>query len=157
MKVEFWVIGKTSFDFLETGNQVYLSRIKHYLSFEMLVIPDLKNRKSLSEAEIKAKEGAVLLSKINVGDGVILLDEGGKRFSSLQFAEQLEGLLQQSFKRLIFIVGGAYGFSDAVYERANRKISLSDMTFSHQLVRVIFLEQFYRALTIMNNEPYHHQ
>lgn len=156
MKVEFWVIGKTSFPYLDEGNEIYLNRIKHYLPFQMTTIPDIKNRKSLSEEQIKTKEGEIILSKLNTGDFLILMDERGKQRTSVQFADYLQNILQQSHKRAIFLIGGAYGFSDAVYERCNTKISLSNMTFSHQMVRLIFLEQFYRALTIMNNEPYHH-
>lgn len=157
MKVEFWVIGKTSFDYLDKGNDIYLNRIKHYVPFKMEVIPDIKNRKKLSTDQIKTKEGEVVLSKLNSGDFLILMDENGKHRTSVDFSDYLQGLLQQSYKRLIFLIGGAYGFSEEVYNRANTKMSLSKMTFSHQMVRVIFLEQFYRALTIMKNEPYHHE
>lgn len=156
MKVEFWVIGKTSFPYLDEGNDIYLNRIKHYLPFQMTTIPDIKNRKSLSEEQIKTKEGEIILSKLSTGDFLILMDERGKQRTSVQFSDYLQNILQQSHKRAIFLIGGAYGFSDAVYERSNTKMSLSNMTFSHQMVRLIFLEQFYRALTIMNNEPYHH-
>jgi 23S rRNA (pseudouridine1915-N3)-methyltransferase len=156
MKIEFWVIGKTSFPYLDEGNDIYLNRIKHYLPFQMTTISDIKNRKSLSEEQIKTKEGEIILSKLNTGDFLILMDERGKQRTSVQFADYLQNILQQSHKRAIFLIGGAYGFSDAVYERSNTKMSLSNMTFSHQMVRLIFLEQFYRALTIMNNEPYHH-
>ena len=157
MKVEFWVIGKTSFDYLDKGNDIYLNRIKHYVPFKMEVIPDIKNRKKLSSDQIKTKEGETILSKLNSGDFLILMDERGKQRNSSEFSEYLQNMLQLSYKRLIFLIGGAYGFSDAVYERSNAKMSLSKMTFSHQMVRVIFLEQFYRALTIMKNEPYHHE
>ncbi len=156
MKVEFWVIGKTSFSYLNEGNDIYLKRIKHYLPFEMVVINDIKNRKKLSEGQIKTKEGEIILSKLNSNDFLILMDERGKQRSSVQFSDYLQTLLQHSYKRLIFVIGGAYGFSQPVYSRSNTKMSLSNMTFSHQMVRVIFLEQFYRALTIMKNEPYHH-
>jgi 23S rRNA (pseudouridine1915-N3)-methyltransferase len=122
----------------------------------MVTIPDIKNRKKLSEPEIKKREGEIILSKLNSGDFLILMDERGKQRTSVQFSEHFQSLLQQSYKRIIFLIGGAYGFSDAVYERSNTKMSLSNMTFSHQMVRLIFLEQFYRALAIMNNEPYHH-
>lgn len=157
MKVEFWVIGKTSFPYLDEGNDIYLNRIKHYLPFQMTTIPDIKNRKSLSEEQIKTKEGETVLSKLSTGDFLILMDERGKQRTSIQFSDYLQNILQQSHKRVIFLIGGAYGFSDAVYERCDGKMSLSNMTFSHQMVRLIFLEQFYRALTIMNNEPYHHK
>lgn len=157
MKVEFWVIGKTSFDYLDKGNDIYLNRIKHYVPFKMEVIPDIKNRKKLSSDQIKTKEGEMILPKLSSADFLILMDERGKQRSSSEFSEYLQNMLQLSYKRLIFLIGGAYGFSDAVYERSNAKMSLSKMTFSHQMVRVIFLEQFYRALTIMKNEPYHHE
>ncbi len=157
MKVEFWVIGKTSFDYLNEGNDIYLNRIKHYVPFKMEIIPDIKNRKKLSADQIKTKEGELILSKINTSDFLILMDERGKQRSSVEFSDYLQMMLQQSYKRLIFLIGGAYGFSEAVYNRSNMKMSLSKMTFSHQMVRLIFLEQFYRALTIMKNEPYHHE
>jgi 23S rRNA (pseudouridine1915-N3)-methyltransferase len=157
MKVEFWVIGKTSFPYLNDGNEIYLKRIKHYVPFQMTTIPDIKNRKSLSEDLIKTKEGEIILSKLNSGDFLILMDERGKQRTSVQFSDYLESLFQQSHKRIIFLIGGAYGFSHAVYQRSNTKMSLSNMTFSHQMVRLIFLEQFYRAMTIMKNEPYHHR
>ena len=157
MKVEFWVIGKTSFDYLNEGNDIYLNRIKHYVPFKMETIPDIKNRKKLSADQIKTKEGELILSKINTSDFLILMDERGKQRSSVEFSDYLQMMLQQSYKRLIFLIGGAYGFSEAVYNRRNMKMSLSKMTFSHQMVRLIFLEQFYRALTIMKNEPYHHE
>ena len=157
MKVEFWVIGKTSFDYLNEGNDIYLNRIKHYVPFKMEIIPDIKNRKKLSADQIKTKEGELILSKINTSDFLILMDERGKQRSSVEFSDYLQTMLQQSYKRLIFLIGGAYGFSEAVYNRGNMKMALSKMTFSHQMVRLIFLEQFYRALTIMKNEPYHHE
>lgn len=157
MKVEFWVIGKTSFGYLNEGNDIYLNRLKHYLPFKMVTIPDIKNRKKLSEQQIKTGEGDIILSKLNSGDCLILMDERGKQRTSVQFSDYLQNLLQLSHKRLIFLIGGAYGFSESVYKRSNTKMSLSNMTFSHQMVRLIFLEQFYRAVTIMNNEPYHHR
>lgn len=157
MKVEFWVIGKTSFGYLNEGNDIYLKRLKHYLPFKMVTIPDIKNRKKLSEQQIKTGEGDIILSKLNSGDCLILMDERGKQRTSVQFSDYLQNLLQLSHKRLIFLIGGAYGFSESVYKRSNTKMSLSNMTFSHQMVRLIFLEQFYRAVTIMNNEPYHHR
>jgi 23S rRNA (pseudouridine1915-N3)-methyltransferase len=123
----------------------------------MEIIPDIKNRKKLSADQIKTKEGELILSKINTSDFLILMDERGKQRSSVEFSDYLQMMLQQSYKRLIFLIGGAYGFSEAVYNRSNMKMSLSKMTFSHQMVRLIFLEQFYRALTIMKNEPYHHE
>jgi 23S rRNA (pseudouridine1915-N3)-methyltransferase len=157
MKVEFWVIGNTSFDYLKEGTAIYEKRLKHYLPFEYKVIPDIKQAKNLSSEQLKEKEGLVLLQKLNKGDYLILMDENGKEMSSVKFASYLENLLQQSYKKLIFVVGGAYGFSPAVYQRANAKLSLSKMTFSHQMIRVFALEQLYRAMSILRNQPYHHR
>jgi 23S rRNA (pseudouridine1915-N3)-methyltransferase len=157
MKTEFWVIGNTSFPYLKEGTAIYEKRLKHYLPFEYTVLPDIKKAKNLSSEQLKAKEGALILKKIDKGDWLILLDERGKDFSSLKFASYIENLLQQSHRRLIFLVGGAYGFSPEVYNRANGKISLSKMTFSHQMVRLFVLEQIYRAMTILRNQPYHNE
>lgn len=157
MKLEFWTIGNTSFDYIKTGCAIYEKRLKHFLPFESYTLPDIKNAKSLSEEQLKEKEGQALLKKIEQGDFLILLDERGKQYSSVQFAEKLEGLLQMSYKRIIFLVGGAYGFSDAVYERANSKWSLSKLTFSHQMVRVFVIEQLYRGMSILRGLPYHHE
>lgn len=157
MKVEFWVIGNTSFPYLKEGTAIYEKRLKHYIPFEYTVIPDIKNAKNLSKEQLKQKEGDQILKKLDKGDWLILLDERGKSYSSMKFAKHMDGLLQQSYKRLIFLVGGAYGFSDAVYQRSNGKLSLSPMTFSHQMVRLFVLEQLYRAMTILRNQPYHHE
>ncbi|BDS12500.1 23S rRNA (pseudouridine(1915)-N(3))-methyltransferase RlmH [Aureispira anguillae] len=157
MKAELWVIGNTSFPYLKEGTAIYEKRLKHYLPFEYHTIPDVKNAKNLSKEQLKTKEGTLLLKKLDKGDWLILLDEGGKEFTSLKFATYMENMLQQSHKRIIFVIGGAYGFSPAVYQRANAKISLSKMTFSHQMVRLFVLEQLYRAMTILRNQPYHHQ
>ena len=157
MKIEFWVIGKTSFAYLTEGMQLYEKRITRYLPFSSIVIPDVKNAKNLSQEELKKKEGQLILKKIEKNDLLILLDENGKTFTSIKFSKWLEQQLQHSARKMIFIVGGAYGFSEEVYARANGKISLSNMTFSHQMIRLFFLEQLYRALTIMKNEPYHHR
>lgn len=156
MKVEFWVIGKTSFAYLKEGMQLYEKRLTRYLPFSSVVIPDVKNAKNLSQEELKKKEGQLILNKLEKNDLLILLDENGKTFTSIKFSKWLEQQLQHSARKMIFIVGGAYGFSEEVYARANGKISLSNMTFSHQMIRLFFLEQLYRALTIMKNEPYHH-
>lgn len=156
MKTELWLIGKTSFNYLQDGMDIYQKRLKHYLPFKLLIIPDIKNRKNLKEEQIKQKEGVEILKKIKPDDCLILLDENGKNYSSVAFSTFLGRQLQLSHKRIIFQIGGAYGFSDAVYQRANAKISLSKMTFSHQMVRLIFLEQLYRGMTILKNEPYHH-
>ncbi len=156
MKIELWVIGKTNFDYLVEGIEIYEKRLKHYLNFELVVLPDVKIGKKESVGQIKKKEGEALLNKCNDSDYLILLDDKGKQYASEVFAQQIEQYLQMSVKRIVFIVGGAYGFSEEMYQRANTKISLSAMTFSHQMVRLIFVEQLYRAMTILRNEPYHH-
>ena len=150
MKILLLVIGKTDEDYLITGIKKYVGRIGHYASFEMKEIPDPRNRKTLSEEQQKTAESFLILSQLQPSDHVVLLDENGKQFTSVQFAESL-------VKRLVFIIGGPYGFSKEVYDRANAKLSLSPMTFSHQMVRLIFVEQLYRAFTILKGEPYHHQ
>lgn len=156
MKTELVQVGKTvNRNFIEGIND-YLDRIKHYLPFNIITIPDIKNTKSLSEEQQKNLEGGLILKQIQPQDTVILLDEHGKEFRSVEFAAWLERQ-QHSARRLVFVIGGPYGFADAVYERANGKISLSKMTFSHQMVRLIFCEQLYRACTIIQGEPYHHE
>ncbi len=156
MKIIIVVIGKTDEAYLNTGIAKYLDRIKHYIPLEMKVIPDLKNTKSLSEEQQKNKEGELILQQIQPTDELILLDEGGKMFSSRDFAGFMEQKLLLGIKRVVFVIGGPYGFSMDVYNRATAKISLSKMTFSHQMVRLIFAEQLYRAMTILKNQPYHH-
>ncbi|HMQ45950.1 MAG TPA: 23S rRNA (pseudouridine(1915)-N(3))-methyltransferase RlmH [Saprospiraceae bacterium] len=155
MKIELWAIGKTNEAYLETGIDIYLKRLKHYLKLEWRTFPDLKNAASFSADQIKQKEGQLALDQIKSGDFLILLDEKGKSLSSVGFATFLEQQLQMSHKRILFMIGGAYGFSAEVYERANYKLSLSEMTFSHQMVRLFLVEQLYRAMTLLNNEPYH--
>lgn len=157
MKIELWMIGKTAFSYLDEGVNLYQNRLNRYLNFELRVLADVKSSKKMTSALIKQKEGTLLLSKLKDSDYLILLDDRGKQFSSVEFATQIEHYLQSSYKRVVFQIGGAYGFSDAVYQRANTKLSLSSMTFSHQMVRLIFLEQLYRAMTILNGEPYHHE
>lgn len=157
MQITLLCIGKTGKKFLEEGEETYLKRLKHYIPFSMHIIPDLKQAKNLSEEQIKQKEGELLLDKIQNSDTVILLDERGKQFASVDFAHYLQDLFNKGGKNLIFIIGGPYGFSDAMYQRANGKMSLSAMTFSHQMIRLFFIEQVYRAMTILKNEPYHHQ
>ena len=156
MKISLLVVGKTVDKQLIKLSEEYQNRLKHYVSFNFLIIPELKNTKNLSEAEQKEREADLILKQIGANDEVILLDERGKKFSSVAFAGFLEQKLLSSVKRIIFVVGGAYGFSERVYSRANSKMSLSPMTFSHQMVRVFFLEQLYRAMTIIRGEPYHH-
>ncbi len=156
MKVEFWVVGKTQFQYLKEGIEIYEKRMKKYLPFTTVVLPDIKNAKNLTSNLLKEKEGVMILNKLEKGDVLILLDENGKTFTSEKYAVWLNQQLQHSARKLIFLVGGAYGFSQDVYQRSQQKIALSQMTFSHQMVRLFFIEQFYRALTILNNEPYHH-
>ena len=134
-----------------------MERTKHYTSFDMEVIPELKNTKSLSMEQQKEKEGELILKAIQPGDVVVLLDEHGKEFRSIEFADWVEKKMHTVNKRLVFIIGGPYGFSPSVYAAAQEKISLSKMTFSHQMIRLIFVEQLYRAMTILNNGPYHHE
>lgn len=157
MKISLLVIGKTDEDYLQKGIELFLKRIPHYLPFEMKVIPDLKNSKNLSVQQQKEKEGELLLQQLTSQDEVFLLDEQGMEASSVEFARFLEKKMIAGTKRLVMVIGGPYGFSEAIYTRANGKISLSRLTFSHQMVRLIFVEQLYRAMTILKGEPYHHQ
>lgn len=157
MKICLLVIGKTDEAYLQQGIELFLKRIPHYISFEMKVIPDLKNSKNLSELQQKEKEGELILLHKGQSDELLLLDESGPEFSSVEFARFLEKKMISGVKRLVLVIGGPYGFSDRVYAQSNGKISLSRMTFSHQMVRLIVVEQLYRALTILKGEPYHHQ
>lgn len=156
MKVLLVVIGKTDQVCFAEAIEAYRKRLVHYLPFEMEVIPDLKNVKNLSEAQQKEKEGALIIKLLQPGDCCVLLDEKGKDFTSVGFADYLAKKMQLVSKRLVFVVGGPYGFSEAVYTTASEKISLSKMTLSHQMIRLLFVEQIYRAMTILQNEPYHH-
>lgn len=151
------MVGKTTDNFLQTEIDKYLKRINRYLSCQYECIPALKKAKNLSEIEIKQREGNLILSKLTGSDIVVLLDEKGKEYTSVHFASFLEKQMQNSIKNLVFIVGGAYGFSEEVYAHAHQKIALSKMTFSHQMIRLLFTEQLYRACTIIKGEPYHHQ
>lgn len=157
MKITLLVIGKTEADYLIKGIDIYLKRLIHYLPFTMEVIPALKNTKSLTEEQQKQKEGELILNQTKTADFIVLLDENGKQYSSVNFAQYLEKMMVAGTRSMVFVVGGPYGFSEQVYQKANGKISLSDMTFSHQMVRLIFVEQVYRAMTILKGEPYHHQ
>jgi len=157
MKIQLTVVGKTNQDFVQKGLDEFCSRLKHYMPFELDIIPDIKNTKSLSQEQQKEKEGELILKSIQSGDYIVLLDERGKEFTSLQFAGYIEKKTHTVNKKLIFVIGGPYGFSKKVYEMASEKISLSKMTFSHQMIRLIFVEQLYRAMTILSNEPYHHE
>jgi 23S rRNA (pseudouridine1915-N3)-methyltransferase len=157
MKVTFLTVGKTTFPFVKEGCDVFIKRIKHYTTFEMIEIPELKNTSGLSKEQIKAKEGELILKHIKNTDKVILLDEHGKRFTSVEWAKEIEKEMTIGTKSIFFIVGGAYGFSPSLYQRADSKLSLSDMTFSHQIIRLFFIEQLYRAFTIIKGEPYHNE
>lgn len=156
MKTLLILVGKTINKHFVAGIEDYADRISHYMPFEIVTIPELRNTKNLSEDQQKTSEGELILRQIQPSDTVVLLDEHGKEFRSIEYARWLQQR-QQTARRLVFAIGGPYGFSDAVYSRANEKISLSKMTFSHQMVRLIFTEQLYRACTIIKGEPYHHE
>lgn len=156
MKITLIVVGKTVGSELPKMIDTYVQRLKHYIPFEIQVIPDLKNTKSLTEAQQKQQEGEAILRAVD-GSYVVLLDEHGKEYRSLTFADQLQSWQNSSSRGLTFVIGGAYGFSEGVYQRADAKISLSQMTFSHQMIRLLFVEQLYRAMTILRGEPYHHE
>jgi 23S rRNA (pseudouridine1915-N3)-methyltransferase len=157
MKITLLTVGKTDRDWVRQGLDIYVSRLKHYIPFTLMEIPELKNVSALSKDQIKVKEGELILKNVRPTDDLILLDEHGKEYSSVQMAKILQDKISYECKDIVFVIGGAYGFSDAVYARANSKLSLSKMTFSHQMVRTIFAEQLYRAFTIMKGEPYHHE
>lgn len=156
MKITLLTMGRTDVQWVRDGLDIYVSRLAHYVNFSLVEIPQLKKVSSLSKDQIKLKEGESLLSYIRPSDEVVLLDERGARYSSIEFSTLLRKKLNAG-RDLTFVIGGAYGFSEALYGRADWKISLSPMTFSHQMVRVIFAEQLYRAFTIINGEPYHHE
>lgn len=156
MKITFLTVGKTDRGWVRDGLETYTDRLAHYIPFSTVEIPELKNVSALNRDQIKKKEGELILKNLRPEDNVILLDERGEERSSIEWARKLEKLLSGG-RNLVFVVGGAYGFSDEVYSRADGRISLSRMTFSHQMVRVIFVEQLYRAFTIINGEPYHHE
>lgn len=157
MTIKLIAIGKTDNNNLQTLIADYQKRLGHYIRFEFEIIPDLKKVKHLSESQQKDKEGELILSKTQKSDVLILLDENGKQVDSVAFANYLQKHLNSGIKNLIFVIGGPYGFSEAVYQRANGKLGLSKMTFSHQMVRLFFIEQLYRGFTILKNEPYHHR
>jgi 23S rRNA (pseudouridine1915-N3)-methyltransferase len=157
MNIELIVIGKTDLKEVETLIAMYSKRINHYVRFAITTIADVRNTRKLSEAEQKRLEGEAILRLLNDSDHVTLLDEHGSELRSIEFAELVQRRMSSGIKRLVFVIGGPYGFSEAVYQRANSKLSLSKMTYSHQLVRAIFTEQLYRAFTILRNEPYHHE
>ncbi|MCQ2136909.1 MAG: 23S rRNA (pseudouridine(1915)-N(3))-methyltransferase RlmH [Bacteroidales bacterium] len=157
MKITLITVGKTDVKWVKEGMDLYLSRLVHYGRCSVVEIPQLKNVSALSKEEIKSKEGELILKNVRPGDELILLDEHGKERTSIEFSKWLESRLASGGNDLVFVIGGAYGFSEEVYKRSDSMISLSRMTFSHQMVRAIFLEQLYRAFTIMRGEPYHHE
>lgn len=156
MKVVLILNGKTEDDYIIKGCNIYEQRLKHYVTFEVITVPALKNTKALSIEKQKQKEGELVLKMLQTSDKLILLDEVGKEYNSVDFASFMQQQMNSGIKNLVFVVGGPYGFSDEVYKRANGKVALSKMTFSHQMVRLFFIEQLYRAMTILRNEPYHH-
>jgi len=156
MKIKLLAIGKTDDKNLQVLISTYEKRLKHYIKFEIEIIPDIKNAKNLSQKEQKEKEGELILKKISPFDQLILLDENGKEFSSMDFSKFLQKRMNSGIKKMVLVIGGPYGFSEKVYQKAAGKISLSKMTFSHQMIRLFVVEQIYRAFTILKNEPYHH-
>jgi len=157
MNIKLLAIGKTDNKNLQTLIDDYCKRLSFYVKFDIEIISDLKNVKNLSESQQKEKEGQSILSKISPTDHLILLDENGNTFSSIGFSEYLQKKMNSGIKNLVFAIGGPYGFSEEIYKKAHGKISLSTLTFSHQMVRLFVIEQIYRAFTILKNEPYHHQ
>lgn len=157
MKITLLVVGKTEDKYLIEGIEKYLNRLKHYIGFTLQVIPEIKNTKNLSEPQQKAKEAELIHKQISNLDTVILMDEKGKKYTSVAFSNYLHKQMIGSVQHLVFIIGGPYGFDESIYKRANGSMSLSDMTFSHQMVRLFFVEQLYRAFSILKGEPYHHE
>ncbi|MDT7830303.1 23S rRNA (pseudouridine(1915)-N(3))-methyltransferase RlmH [Pricia sp. S334] len=157
MTIILLAIGKTDSKPLQTLISEYEKRLRHYVRFELVTLPDIKNVKNLTEVQQRRKEGEQILKKVNSSDVLVLLDENGKQFTSVDFAKHLQKRMNSGIKRLVFAIGGPYGFGDTLYARAQGKVSLSKMTFSHQMVRLFAIEQMYRAFTILRNEPYHHK
>ncbi|WP_353778002.1 23S rRNA (pseudouridine(1915)-N(3))-methyltransferase RlmH [Winogradskyella sp. 3972H.M.0a.05] len=157
MQIKLLAIGKTDDKNLQSLIDDYQKRLGYYIKFDFEIIADIKNAKSLSEAQQKQKEGELILSKVTNSDALVLLDENGKQMDSVAFSNYLQKYMNSGIKRLVFVIGGPYGFSEAVYQKAQGKLSLSKMTFSHQMVRLFFIEQLYRGFTILRNEPYHHR
>ena len=157
MQIKLLAVGKTDSAAIAELTEIYTKRLTRYIRFEIQIIPDLKKRAKLSFEQQKKQEGDLILNQLSPSDFVVLLDEAGKQFTSMAFANYLQQRMKSGIKNLVFIIGGPYGFSEEVYQRANSKLSLSKMTFSHQMVRLFFAEQLYRAFSILNNEPYHHQ
>ena len=157
MKISLLTVGKSDSGWVREGLETYASRLRRYIPFSVIEIPDLKNAASLSKEQVKEKEGESILGNIGPRDSVILLDERGKEYTSIEFAKEIERMMVSGGKNIVFVTGGAFGFSDAVYARCDGKVSLSKMTFTHQMVRAVFTEQLYRAFTIIKGEPYHHE
>ncbi len=157
MQIKLLAIGKTDHQQLQMLIDDYQKRLGFYIKFEFEILPDLKKVKNLSEEQQKQKEGELILAKISATDFLVLLDENGKQYDSVAFSEHLQKHMNSGIKQLVFVIGGPYGFSSEVYQKANGKISLSKMTFSHQMIRLFMIEQLYRAFTILKNEPYHHR
>ena len=157
MTIKLIVLGKTDSSQLNQLIDEYRDRLKHYIKFEIETIADIRNNKNLSEKQQKEKEGEAILGKLNATDFLVLLDENGRQYTSVDFSGYLQKKMNSGLRQLVFVVGGPYGFSDAVYQKSQDKLGLSKMTFSHQMVRLFMVEQLYRAFTILRNEPYHHQ
>ncbi|MGE5944145.1 MAG: 23S rRNA (pseudouridine(1915)-N(3))-methyltransferase RlmH [Flavobacteriales bacterium] len=157
MTIKLLAIGKTDDKELKSLIDGYTKRLSFYINFQLDIIPDIKNVKNLSESQQKQKEGELILERINNTDVLILLDENGKQYDSVAFSEYLQKHMNSGIKQLVFVIGGPYGFSEDVYKKSNGKLSLSKMTFSHQMIRLFFIEQLYRGFTILKNEPYHHR
>ena len=157
MNITLLVIGKTEESWLQQGIDIYAGRLLHYISFDLQIIPALKNAGSFPQSVLKQKEGEQILSRLQASDLVVLLDDKGKQVTSVEFSVMLQNQMNAGYKRVVFVVGGAFGFSEEVYSRGNTKLSLSKMTFSHQMIRLFFTEQLYRAFTILKGEKYHHE
>ena len=157
MKIVLLTVGKTSQKNIKEEIILYSKRLSHYTDFKLEEIPSLKSSTKFNKSELKKSEGKLIIKYLNSSDYVVLLDENGQSYSSINFSKKIEKFMLNSFKRVVFVIGGAFGFSDELYSRCNEKVSLSNMTFSHQMVRLFFVEQLYRAFTIINNEKYHHQ
>ena len=157
MKIKLLAIGKTDDKNLQKLIETYQNRLKHYINFQLEIIPDIKNVKNLSEKQQKEKEGEIILKKLSPTDQLILLDEKGKEYRSIEFAKFMQQKMNSGVKQIVLVIGGPYGFSDEIYKKAQGKISFSKMTFSHQMIRLFIVEQIYRAFTILKNEPYHHE
>lgn len=157
MNIKLIVVGKNEQKYLKEALDIYIKRLTHYINFELVVLPDVKNAKNMSVSELKDKEAELILKHSAKADKVVLLDEKGKEFSSVEFSKYIEKQMNASLKTLAFVVGGAFGFSEKVYSQAGEKLSISKMTFSHQMIRLLFVEQLYRAFTIIKGEPYHNE